>query len=261
MRHGMLIALSGVDCAGKTTQRELLFGRLWGLHMRPVTVWSRPGYTPGLETLKRLLGKRRRRSEVASPEASTTPETPAPRSRYPRRAADLGGPLRRRVWLDLALLDLLWQYGVRLRWLRALGRAVICDRYLLDCLVDFRVNFPDDRVERNLLWRLLWRVSVRPDAALCLIVPPEETDARAARKSRSHREALEVLEARWRTYRSLSRELDVAVLDGLLPADELARRMWRSVAAALPGSRLHPDSPGAASRPHDAPAGLGRLGR
>jgi thymidylate kinase len=232
MRRGQLIALSGVDCAGKTTQRELLFTRLWFLRRQPVTLWSRAGYTPALEALKRAAGVLRGRKKRPRTGVSAEP------SRYPRRAADLGSPLRRWLWLNAALLDLVWVYGVRVRVLRALGRTVICDRYLLDCLVDFRVNFPEDRVEQRWLWRALRTLAVRPDTALCFVIPPERTLERAQQKSRFHRETLEVLERRWRAYRVLSSQLDVEVLDGLRPADEIAGAVWRSVAHGLPAPEL-----------------------
>jgi len=232
MSRGIVIALSGVDCAGKTTQRELLREALRRAGLRPVVLWTRAGYTPGLEAVKRTLRALRGSGKGARRASTRT-------GRYPRRAADLGSPLRRWCWLTAALLDLLWVYGLWVRVLRAAGRTVICDRYVLDCLVDFRVNFPAERVERHPLCRLLRRLSVTPDAAFCLLIPPEQTQERARRKERFHRETTAVLDARWRAYRALSRELAVSVLDGLQPSDEIASLVHGSVSDGLPARALH----------------------
>jgi thymidylate kinase len=235
-RPGLLIALSGVDCAGKTTQREQLLDTLHEWGFAPVTVWSRPGYTRGLKAAKGALRALTFRKRSARSGVSAAP------SRYPRRAANLQNPLARWLWLTTALLDLLWLYGVRVRLLRARGRAVVCDRYLLDCLVDFRVNFPAQRVEQRFLGRLLRRLAARPDAAFCLLIPAEETLARARRKQRFHWETLEVLEERFQQYRSASQELGVEALDGLRPAGELVQAVRRGVASILRGAELHPGS-------------------
>jgi thymidylate kinase len=228
-----VIALSGVDCAGKTTQRKLLRDALSTFGQRPVTVWTRAGYTPGLEAVKRAFNALRGKKKRARADVAERP------SRYPRRAADLGNPLRRWLWLTSALLDLLVVYGIRIRCLRAMGRTVICDRYVLDCLVDFRVNFPDERIEERFLCRLLRRLCVRPDASFCLLIPAAETQARARRKRRFHRETLSVLEQRWRAYRSLSRELAVQVLDALEPPDVLASSIQRGIILGSLARELH----------------------
>ena len=238
-RRGLTIALSGVDCSGKSTQRDLLMATLRSRGLAPVTIWTRAGNTPGLKAFKRvvfaLMGKKRRDPGHVSDKPG----------RYPRRAANLPNPIKRRLWLTTALLDLLWVYAVKLRWWRWCGKTVVCDRYLLDCLVDFRVNFPDDRVEDRLLCRLLRSFSVRPDVAFCLLVPAELTMERARGKARFHWETLDVLQHRWEAYRAVSDELGVQVLDGCRPVEEIARTLQQRVADAASSSRtVSSTSPG-----------------
>ncbi len=215
-RQGLVVALSGVDSSGKSTQRDLLIEALRSRGWAPVSVWTRAGYTSGLKAARRVAGALTGRRKSARGEVSEAP------GRYPRRAANLGHPIKRRLWLTAALLDLIRVYAVQVRLLRARGRAVVCDRYLLDCLVDFRVNFPDDRVEEWLLCRLLRRLAVRPDAAFCLLVPAEVSAQRSRDKSRFHWESADDLERRRAAYRSLADELGVRVLDGERPAAEIA---------------------------------------
>jgi thymidylate kinase len=225
-RRGVVIALSGLDSAGKTTQRDLLVDGLRARGLAPITIWTRAGYTPGLRAGRRLL---RALAGGRKPARRGVSEAPG---RYPRRASNLGHPLRRRLWLTAALLDLLFVYGVRLRLWRARGRSVLCDRYLLDCVVDFRVNFPGDRIETWPLWRLVRRLSVRADAAFCILVPPEISLERSRRKERFHWETAEVLRERHRQYAAAAAELGVTVLDGCRPAEEVARHIRASVELA-----------------------------
>jgi thymidylate kinase len=217
-----------VDCSGKSTQRELLLEVLRTSGTEPVTVYTRPGYTPGLRAIKRALGARARKKERPRKGVSDKP------SLFPRRAANLRNPLARWLWVTMALLDLLWLYGAQLRLWRARGRTVVCNRYLLDALVDFRVNFPDERIEERWLCRWLRRIAVRPDAAFCLLIPADETMKRARAKARFHWETLDVLGARWHAYRALSDDLGVLVLDGARPVAEVARSIREGMGRALP---------------------------
>ena len=50
----MIIVFSGVDCAGKSTQIELLKKEFLGQGIESQSLWSRGGYTPGFELLKKL---------------------------------------------------------------------------------------------------------------------------------------------------------------------------------------------------------------
>ena len=233
--RGFVLALSGIDSGGKSTQRDLLIEDLRSGGATPVHLWTRPGYSPrikaGKNLLRRILGKKkadRGRVSTAS-------------GQYPRRASTLGHPLKRWGWLTVALLDLLFVYAVQVRFWRALRRPVVCDRYLLDSLVDFRVYFPDDRVEDRLLCKLLRAASVRPDVAFCLLVPVEESMRRTTDRSRHHWESRETLQQRLDQYRALADELGVQILDGCEPVDRIASRMRDGVSLALAGGPQRTD--------------------
>lgn len=234
-RRGIVVALCGVDCSGKSTQRSLLVEELRARGHSPLNVYRRPGYSPGLRFVRHTLSRLTGRKQSARSGVSREP------GRYPRRASNLGHPLRRKLWLTVGLLDLLWLYGLRIRWLRSRGRDVVCNRYLLDALVDLRVNFPADRVQESWLWRLLLRCSVRPDASFCLMLPAEVTMQRARQKGRYHWETLDVLQARRREYQALSGEFGAQILDGLRPEAELAGSIQRSLAQLLPAHELRPE--------------------
>lgn len=139
-----------------------------------------------------------------------------------RRERAFKSPATRRAWLWLALLDLIKVYAVQVRLWRWRGRTVICDRYLWDTLVDFRLNFPQEAVEKSLLWRALDRLTPRPDAAFLMLIPVEESVRRSDLKGEPFRDSIEVLRERLSQYESLAREGHWRVLDGRRAADDLA---------------------------------------
>jgi thymidylate kinase len=217
-----------MDRAGKSLQRRALLAYLSERGYDPVYRWSRVGYTRRIERVKRWLRRLRGRSAG---------EGGAPRS-YPQRASRLGSPVRRWLWTTVALLDLLWEYAVSVRLLRARGHAVVCDRWLCDALVDFRVNFPQDRVEDRLLWRLVARLAARPDATFLLLISPEESLRRARASGRRHVEPSEVLEARLLEYRRLAECGEGDAIDAGRDPERIAEELRERLEACLgPGSR------------------------
>ena len=218
-----------MDRAGKTLQRRALLAHLAERGHDPVYRWSRVGYTRRIERAKRWL--RRLRGRGASAGGGE------PRS-YPQRASRLTSPVKRWLWTTVALLDLLWEYAVSVRWLRARGHAVVCDRWLCDARVDLRVNFPQDRVEERWLWRLAARLAVRPDASFLLLIPPEESLRRARVSGRRHVEPCEVLAARLVEYRRIAEsgegEAVDAARDPELIAEDLRERLERRLGPAPP---------------------------
>lgn len=215
----MLVTFSGIDGAGKSTQIELLMDHLRREGRKPLYVWTRGGYTPLFERLKALL---RRLPGRAVP----------PPGNNPRRTQAFRKGWVRRLWLVLGLLELLWLYGLQLRWWRWRGRVVVCDRYLWDTLIDFRLNFPQEYVERWWLWRLLARIAPQPDAAFLLLVPVEESVRRSDAKGEPFRDPPEVLAQRLAQYQALAQDGCWHVIDGRRPIPELAAEVWMTVESA-----------------------------
>jgi len=212
--EGLLIAFSGLDGAGKSTQIELLMDRLRREGLKPICVWTRGGYTPLFEGLKALLRRLPGR-------------TVPPAGNNPQRARAFGKGWVRRLWLVLALLDLAWVYGVQLRWRRWRGQIVICDRYLWDTLVDFRLNFAQERVERWGLWRLLARTAPQPDVVFLLLATVQTSVRRSDVKGEPFRDSPEVLAQRLAHYQSLGAEHDDwHILDGQRSIPDLAAEIW-----------------------------------
>jgi dTMP kinase len=206
-RRGHLIVFSGLDGAGKSTQTALLIEQLQGHGRRPVYLWTRGGYTPAFDAAKRAI-RRLFRGRIV-PSAGHSEQ----RTRAFRRAGV------RRLWLWLALLDLIWVYGFRIRWWLWRGRVVVADRYLWDTLIDFRLNL-GEAVESWLLWRLLLRLAPRPDASFLLLIPVSKAVRRSAEKSEPFPDSPAVLAQRLAYYESLEEE-SLHVMDGRRPIAEL----------------------------------------
>lgn len=219
MPKGTMVVFSGLDGAGKSTQIALLQNTLRQQGYRCKYVWSRGGYTPVFEALKRVL--RRAPGGVLSLSGNT-----------PQRTQAFGKTWLRRLWLIIALADLTLLYAVQLRWWRRQGYAVICDRYLWDTLVDFRLNFPTEHVERWWMWKLLVWLAAQPQVAFLLLIPVAESLRRSDIKCEPFRDAPAVLEQRLAHYHQLSQAGTWRVLDGTEPAQALAAEIASDVMAA-----------------------------
>ena len=206
--QGSLITFGGLDGAGKSTQIGLLTDYLAKSGRTPVYIWSRGGYTAVLEGLKTLF---RRFLHKRLPPAGDSPQ----------RSQALSKWWVRRLWLSLALLDLLWVYGVHIRWHRFRGRTVLCDRYLWDTAIDFRLNFPQEKLDYYWLWRLLGRISPQPDASFLMLLSVEESVRRSAMKGEPFPDPPEVIMQRLAFYQDLIPRVPFHVLDGSQPIPAL----------------------------------------
>ena len=212
-----IIAFSGSDGSGKSTQIQRLQEYLQRRGIETTCCWSRGGYTPLFARAKSVL---RRAPGAVLPPAGESAE----------RDRLLGKRWIRRSWLALSILDLAFLYAVRIRIWRSRGTWVICDRYLLDTRIDFELNFPGENVHEWRLWQLLGRVCPRPDVHFVMRVPVEESLRRAKQKNEPFPDPPERLALRLESYREVECSGGRVALDGLRPIDEL----FSEICAALP---------------------------
>jgi thymidylate kinase len=81
---------------------------------------------------------------------------------------------------------------------------VLLDRYIIDTVVDFRLNFPGEGTEAGMLWRTMARLAVRPDAAIFLRVPVNVSIQRCAKKDEPFPDSPERLAERLALYDALA---------------------------------------------------------
>jgi len=166
----MLIVFSGLDGAGKSTQIDLLKERLSSRDLSVKVIWARGGYTPGFELLKKIL---RRIAGKKIPPAGPSLV----------RDAKLKKSSLQKLWLTIALVDLILIWAFYVRFLQMMGFVIICDRYINDTLLDFRRNFPSSGIEKSLGWWFLKLVIPKPNKCFLFLIPVETSIKRSIEKS------------------------------------------------------------------------------
>jgi thymidylate kinase len=229
-----VIALSGLDGAGKSTQALALRDTLERLGYDATVVWTRIIWDDllwrvalpvksALERLLRLLPALR----PSSPSADAPRDQPNARPEVddPVQSLREGSALATHAWtLVIALTNAVSQRRLTApaAWR---GRIVICDRYTLDSIVALRHSYGPHRRFR-LQRALIAALSPTPRRAYFFDVRPETAYARKGEGG------IEWLTAHRRLYLEEHVELGVRLLDGERPAEELcaeiAADVWQS---------------------------------
>lgn len=214
-----LIVVSGVDCVGKSTQIEMLRAaeELRGAAVQ--VVWHRPGYSPALDLLRRLVRR-------VHPKALPTTADAAARERF------FSNSRARRLWATIAVLDTLLRYALALRFYLLLGRVVVCDRYMEDGVLDLRLRFPELNVERWLLTRLTRLAIPRPDLHFLLTIPRATMLQRMDSKREPYPDPSDVRDRRYAEYTQMARSGEFVVIDASKSIEAVHAEMLVALATA-----------------------------
>ena len=231
----MIIAFSGTDGAGKSTQINRLTQSLEEAGQSVRYIWARGGYTPLMRAVKapllRLMGRK------TGPETAATIKSGGYSD---RRAGLMRSPLIARVWLLVAITDLALLYGLYVRYQSARGRIVICDRYTDDTKIDFARNFPGVFREDGVLWRFLEGFAPRPDLRILLTVPVEVSVKRSLAKDEPFPDDVSTLKFRLAHYQAMEKSLSERdlTLSGTDTIEVIAADIKAGVLVAKPGLLL-----------------------
>lgn len=202
-----MISFSGIDCSGKSTQIDLLCKELNKQHRKHQVIWSRGGYTPGIEMVKKLIrgGKQTSREEhVAHSQAVNE------------------NPTKRKLLFVGALIDLWLYYSVVLRVKEMLGTLVICDRYIWDTYIDFKMKYPEYDFEHGFWWRLTLKTMLKPNPSFVLFIPAEESMRRSDLKEEPFPEPIQVRNERFNWYvREVKKQRWQHTIDATKSIDEV----------------------------------------
>ena len=223
-RRGAVVAISGLDGAGKSSQAAALVNALQALDVDAATEWTRITRNRSLDMFAgpvkwvlRLFGRG---------------DTPPPETRSTDEPFDAGREFRKRspfvtqIWtVIVAVTNALTQRKVTRPHLRA-GRVVVCDRYVLDSAVHLRWLYGEDRRFSFQTALVRW-LSPRPLKVFFLDIDPEIAYARKPDFD------LDELTAQAALYRRLHPSFSAHRIDGQRnPADiaaEIARGVWLSL--------------------------------
>ncbi len=135
------------------------------------------------------------------------------------------------LWCLLTQVDNFMKTAVKLIVPLFLGYTILCDRYLLDLLVEGMADLHDPSTSRRVGYRLL-RLLPRPNAAFLVNV-----SADIAFNRKPDLPSLSHFVERVRLYQELSKTVDVQVLDGGQPIEKVHGEIWSRVSAALENKR------------------------
>jgi thymidylate kinase len=225
----MVIALSGLDGAGKSTQAQALRAALATLGYDVGVVWTPLGSNVRMRRLAAAARRLLARLPVGPYAQGGRDPSQSLLSSYGGDAP--GGTARRAavaVWSTVSALI----NGVSFRrsagGTRFGGRIVIYDRYVLDTIVDLRFNYAGAR-SLHVQEMLVSLVAPTPRCAFLLDLPPETAHARKPDWS------LAQTRMRAELYRAEHRRTGVRLVDAQRPPDELTAEITLAVLAASAG--------------------------
>jgi thymidylate kinase len=219
-RRGAVIAFSGLDGAGKSSQAQRLRGALAARGVESDVHWLPLGHSPV---------QRRLRSGAVRVLSLPGPDGHAPATAAPFAGTRRGRALRRRsalvthAWTALVALIYAMTYRIAVTRHARRGRVLIFDRYTVDTAAQLRYFQGPGRDFRLQLW-VLRALAPRPARAYLLEVPPS-----VARARKPEQYGLEQLAAQAALLRAEATRFGATRLDGDRDPDELAGRILGEV--------------------------------
>lgn len=184
-----MISLSGIDCSGKSTQIGLICEDFSRKSIKYKVVWSRGGYTPGISFFKNIIRRNKLKgTNITSKEI------------IENSIKFNSNPLKRKVLFILSLIDLCVYYAIVLRLYEINSRIVICDRYIWDTYIDFKMRYPDINLDKSVIWKLVLKTMMRPKVSICLCIPADESMKRSELKEEPFPEDIETRRKRIQHY-------------------------------------------------------------
>ncbi len=206
-----MIAFSGIDCSGKSTQLEIIKNELDKRGIKNRVIWSRGGYTSWVEGIKTLLRKDVNYSEEQKGEY---------------RDSFNKSTKKQKLLLWASIADLIRYYGIVFRFIELRGTLILCDRYIWDTCIDFKIKYPDINFEKWVIWKVMLKLIKKPAKSIIFVIPAEESSRRSKLKNDIHEEPIEVINKRIGCYmEEISKNRWDCVIDAMKPIEEIKREI------------------------------------
>ena len=219
-----MITFSGIDCSGKSTQIDIIKKHLEEQGKKVEVIWSRGGYTPWVEGFKTLI----------RPDKHYTEEQ---KKAYRDSVSQSG--LKSKLLLLASIWDLARYYGIVFRWKDRGNRVVVCDRYIWDTLIDFKVKFPQYDFEKWLCWKIMLKLIYQPTHSFIFTIPAEESMRRSDLKDDPHPEPYDTRVYRINCYmEQIEKGRWDHVIDATVPIDAVSEQVKEQLNADEKSNRL-----------------------
>jgi len=165
LQPSMLVTFSGVDGSGKTTQIRSLIKALNVCELKTKYFWYRYGsskFTAFFIKIGKFLFSKRNAQSISDIGY-----------KIQERESYLQNRLIRLLWSWLILVELSLKYNVGIRLSLLLGKIVVCDRYILDAVVELGSYYTNNNTDNRVYSKLLRFLNPSPSRAFLLDTSPE----------------------------------------------------------------------------------------
>lgn len=211
MKHSQFIYITGCDGTGKTTQARLLLKQLKAKGVKVRHLWLRYPFFLSIPLLfyARLRGYSWREVQGG-----------VRQSYWDFQSSWVMCRVFPWVLLVDAALAALWKVFMPM-WR---GEIIVCERFVLDMLVDLNIACGNNDLHRNLPGSLF--LGLIPKSARVIIL---DLTAETARERRTDLLWDRRLEDRFLAYRILSKDLHLSIISSLLPAREVSTLIYAQI--------------------------------
>lgn len=223
-RRGFVIALSGIDGSGKSSQVKEIETILDQLGYDATSVWNRLAVDP---TLDRFAGPVKKVVRMFSGAPIGEPKEKSQREADPARALRRKAPLVTHGW-TMVVAGMNGRSHRKATTATKEGRVVICDRYVLDSSVNLRYLYGIEKRFKVQRW-IVRTLSPKPLAAFFLDVSGATAHARKPVKYTP-----EQLQTYADLYREEWRHEGVVRIDGEAEPEEITAEIMRTLWKSLP---------------------------